>query len=161
MPRQTVTITGDGRANRLRGTGGKAVIIGGEGSDFIEGGPQDDTLTSRDGSPDYVVCNAGTDTVIADTLDTVAPTCETAAVAGLARRPVRRPPAERSPGPLRRRPRRSPRTRATTLTVNATDDRGVARVQFLDDDRSAVRGQRGAVHVHATSRAAATSAATR
>ena len=71
---QTVTITGDGRANRLRGTGGKAVIIGGEGSDFIEGGPQDDTLTSRDGSPDYVVCNAGTDTVIADTLDTVAPT---------------------------------------------------------------------------------------
>ena len=51
-PAQTVMITGDGRANRLRGTVGKAVIVGGEGSDFIEGGPQDDTLTSRDGSPD-------------------------------------------------------------------------------------------------------------
>ena len=73
---QTVTITGDGRANRLRVTDGKGVVNGGEGWDFIEGGPQDDSLTSRDGSPDYVVCNAGTDTVIADTLDTVAPTCE-------------------------------------------------------------------------------------
>ena len=80
------------------------MITGGEGSDFIEGGPQDDTLNSRDGSPDYVVCNAGTDTVLADTLDTIAPSCETVADAGLARRPVRRPPAEhRLDRPGRRR----------------------------------------------------------
>ena len=101
-----MTIIGDGRANRLRGTGGKAVITGGEGSDFIEGGPLDDMLSSRDGSPDTSSATRGTDTVLADTLDMVSPSCENGAVAGLARRPVRRPPAERGLDRARPRPPR-------------------------------------------------------
>ena len=131
---QTVTITGDGRANRLRATDGKAVIAGGEGSDFIEGGPQDDSLTSRDGSPDYVVCNAGTDTVIADTLDTIAPTCELVQSQASPGGPFDdRPPSIAWTAPAAAASLSA--NAATTLSVNATDDRGVARVQFLDDDR--------------------------
>ncbi len=131
---QTVTITGDGRANRLRGTGGKAVITGGEGSDFIEGGAFDDTLSSRDGSPDYVVCNAGTDTVLSDTLDTVAPSCELVQSVASPGGPFDdRPPSVAWTAPAAAASLTA--NRATTLTVNASDDRGIARVQFLDDDR--------------------------
>ena len=73
---QTVTITGDGRGNRLTVQAGKGVITGGEGTDVLEGASQDDMLNARDGSPDTVICNGGTDTVLADTLDIVSPSCE-------------------------------------------------------------------------------------
>ena len=55
---------------------GKGNITGGDGADILEGASQDDTINSRDGSPDTVICNGGTDTVLADTLDTISPSCE-------------------------------------------------------------------------------------
>jgi Ca2+-binding RTX toxin-like protein len=133
-PAQTVTITGDGRANRLRGTNGKAAITGGEGSDFIEGAGQDDTLNSRDGSPDFVVCNAGTDTVFADTLDTVSPSCELVQTVASPGGPFDdRPPSVAWTAPAAAATLSA--NRETTLSVNASDDRGITRLQFLDDDR--------------------------
>ena len=118
-----------------RSPSARAIITGGEGADVLEGGPQDDTINSRDGSPDTVICNGGTDTVIADTLDTD--------LAQRARTCRRRPrPAARSTTARRRSPGPRPRAgasltanAATTLAVNATDDRGLTRVQFFDDDR--------------------------
>ena len=131
---QTVAITGDGRNNRLHATFGRGAINGGEGSDFLEGGPHNDTITSRDGSNDFVVCNAGTDTVLADTIDTISPSCELVQSQASPGGPF----DDRPPGVAWTAPDASESltaNRATTLSVNATDDRGVARVRFLDDDR--------------------------
>jgi Ca2+-binding RTX toxin-like protein len=85
---QTVTIVGDGRNNRLTVLYGKADITGGEGSDILEGGGSDDRISSRDGSPDTVICNGGTDTVLADTLDLISPSCENVQVQASPGRPV-------------------------------------------------------------------------
>ena len=131
---QTVTVTGDGRSNRLAVVFGKGVITGGEGADVLEGGPQDDAITSRDGSPDTVICNGGTDTVIADTLDVTSPSCEIVQKESAPGGPFDdHPPtiAWSSPGAGSS----LTANEATTLAVNATDDRGITRVQFFDDDR--------------------------
>lgn len=131
---QTITITGDGRANRLTASFGKATITGGEGSDILEGAPQDDTINSRDGSPDTVICNGGTDTVIADTLDTVSPSCENVQTQASPGGPFDDHPPTlvwSAPGVGVSLSANV----ATTLSVNATDDRGLLRVQFFDDDR--------------------------
>ena len=131
---QTVRISGDGRANRLAVSFGRASIVGGEGADFLEGGPQDDTLSSRDGSPDTVVCNGGIDIVVADTLDTISPSCEIVQTQASPGGPFDdRPPNIAWSAPAAGVTLTA--NAATTLAVNATDDRGIARVQFLDDDR--------------------------
>ena len=82
------TLIGDGRANRLTVTDGRGDITGGDGADILEGGPLDDTIHARDGAPDTIICNGGIDTVEADTLDTVSPTCEN--VSTIAGRPAAR-----------------------------------------------------------------------
>jgi hypothetical protein len=128
------TIVGDGGPNRLTVMGGRGDITGGDGADILEGGPLDDVIHARDGSPDTVLCNGGTDTVEADTLDSVSPSCEIvlrAAVPGGAFDD--RPPllSWASPVPGAALSANAP----TVLSVNASDDRGVARVQFYDDDR--------------------------
>jgi hypothetical protein len=131
---QTVTITGDGRGNRLTVQAGKGNITGGEGSDVLEGASQDDTISSRDGSPDTVICNGGLDTVVADTLDTISPSCENVQVQATPGGPFddHAPTlAWAAPGANADLTANGP----TTLSVNAADDRGVAKVQFFDDDR--------------------------
>jgi hypothetical protein len=131
---QTVTITGDGRANRLTVQAGRGVITGGEGADVLEGASQDDLINSRDGSPDTVICNGGTDTVLADTLDTVSPSCENVQVQATPGGPF----DDRAPTLAWSAPSVGAALSAnttTTLSVDATDDRGLAKVQFFDDDR--------------------------
>jgi hypothetical protein len=125
----TVVLVGSAASNSLDVDGGGAQITGGPGSDTLSGSPLDDTLDARDGYPDRVFCGAGTDTALLDPLDTVASTCENAPVAsvpGLEDVPPTvawtAPAANSFPG-------------STTLAVNAADDRGVAKVQFYDDDR--------------------------
>ncbi len=129
-----VTIVGDGRANHLTINGGRGDITGGDGADIIEGGPLDDVIHARDGSPDTIICNGGNDTVEADTLDTVSPSCEnvtTIPVPGGAFDD--RPPLLQwvAPGQEASLSANTP----TKLSVNASDDRGLARVQFFDSDR--------------------------
>jgi hypothetical protein len=130
---QTVTITGDGRANRLTVQAGKANITGGDGADVLEGASQDDTINARDGSPDVVICNGGTDTVLADTLDTISPSCENVQVHATPGGAF----DDRAPSLQWTAPTSASLSAnaATTLSVNAADDRGVTKVQFFDDDR--------------------------
>jgi hypothetical protein len=131
---QTVTIIGDGRGNRLTVTFGKANITGGEGPDILEGSSQDDTIIARDGSPDTVICNGGTDTVLVDTLDTVSPSCENVQTQPTPGGPFDdHPPtlAWTAPGAGASISANA----ATTLSVDAADDRGLTRVQFFDDER--------------------------
>lgn len=130
----TIVMVGDGRSNRLTVTGGRGDLTGGEGSDVLEGGALDDTLRARDGSPDTILCGGGIDTVEADTLDIVSTTCENVSIQAAPGGPFDdRPPqmtwTAPDAGDL------LPSNRPTTLSVNATDDRGLARVQFFDDDR--------------------------
>jgi hypothetical protein len=129
-----VTITGDGRANHLRVTDGRGDVTGGDGSDVLEGGPRDDILRARDGTPDRVICGPGTDTVEADTVDIVSPTCENVSTQATPGGTFDdRPPAIvwTAPGAGASLSANT----ASTLSVNAADDRGLARVQFFDDDR--------------------------
>jgi hypothetical protein len=131
---QTVTITGDGRANRLTVLDGEGNITGGEGSDILEGASQADTISSRDGSPDTVICNGGTDTVLADTLDTVSPSCESVQVQATPGGPF----DDHPPTLVWTAPNAGAgitANAATTLSVSASDDRGLTKVQFFDDDR--------------------------
>jgi hypothetical protein len=128
------TLVGDGRANRLTVTEGRADITGGDGGDVLEGGPLDDTFHARDGAPDTIICNGGTDTVEADTLDTVSPSCEVVSIVATPGGAFDdRPPliAWVVPGANASLSANTP----SKLTVNATDDRGLAKVQFYDDDR--------------------------
>lgn len=129
-----VTIGGDGRANHLEVVGGPGVITGGEGSDVLEGGPANDVIYARDSSPDTVICAAGTDTVSADTLDVISPSCENVSTQATPGGPFDdKPPllAWTAPGAAAALNANDP----TVLRVDASDDRGVAKVQFLDDDR--------------------------
>jgi hypothetical protein len=131
---QTVTITGDGRANRLTVLFGKGNITGGEGADILEGAGQDDTFYSRDGSPDVIICNGGTDTVLADTLDLVSPSCENVQVVPTPGGAFDdRPPLLLWSAPAANAAITA--NAATTLSVAASDDRGLAKVQIFDDDR--------------------------
>jgi Ca2+-binding RTX toxin-like protein len=130
----TVTMVGDGRSNRLTVTGGRGDLTGGEGTDVLEGGALDDIMRARDGSPDTILCGAGTDTVEADTLDVVSTTCENVSTQAAPGGPFDdHPPVLAWTAPAANATLSA--DEPTTLTANATDDRGVVRVQFFDDDR--------------------------
>jgi len=81
-----------------------------------------------------VLCRGGADTALVDTVDTVSPTCENVQAAAT--------PGgigdDKAPTIAWTAPKRKASVSgntATTLAVNAGDDRGVAKVQFYDDDR--------------------------
>ncbi|MDO8185571.1 hypothetical protein Q5424_02370 [Conexibacter sp. JD483] len=96
---QADTLTSYDYADTIDGRGGDDTIEAGLGDDDITGGPGRDTINAdagsgacnflvcrtgsgndvvrvRDGEADSVVCGPGTDTVIADPIDTIAPDCE-------------------------------------------------------------------------------------
>jgi hypothetical protein len=129
----TATLIGDAAGNLLSVTGGRAVITGGGGADELLGSPGDDTIDARDGWPDRVSCGGGTDTVQTDQLDEVASDCEAVNTQNVVGGADDRPPAIAWSSP--------PSGAAlsadapTTLAVDASDDHGVARVEFYDDDR--------------------------
>jgi len=129
-----VTMVGDSRSNRLTVVEGRADLTGGDGVDVLQGGPLDDMFRARDGVPDTILCNGGTDTVEADMQDVVSTTCENVSVQSTPggalddRAPTL---AWAAPGAAASLSAND----ATTLRVDASDDRGLAKVQFLDDDR--------------------------
>jgi hypothetical protein len=129
----TVTLIGDAAGNALTVTAGEAAISGGDGGDTLTGGPQDDVISARDGFADRVVCGAGTDVAIVDEFDTVSASCETVQVASVPGGADDRPPSVAWTAPAA--------SAALTagipvaLAATASDDRGVAKVQFLVGDR--------------------------
>jgi hypothetical protein len=60
----------------INGGAGNDTLVGGVGTDTINGGAGADTISARDNVPDQIACGTETDSVIADTLDTVASDCE-------------------------------------------------------------------------------------
>lgn len=111
---------GDG-ADRIDGGAGDDALDGGFGDDVIVGGPGRDTISAdlaggdcgpawcklpygndrveaRDGEADSIACGAGSDVVVADAADVVAPDCEQVQRPGGADAPGPRP----GPGPERR-----------------------------------------------------------
>ena len=94
-----------------------------------------------------MICNGGTDTVIADTLDTISPSCENVQVAGHARaaRSTTAPPTLAWAAPAAGAAITA--NAATMLSVNAADDRGRHEGPVLRRRPPAVRGHRGAVQL--------------
>ena len=92
-------------------------------------------MRARDGSPDTILCGAGTDTVEADTLDIVSTTCENVSTQATPGGPFDdRPPLMTWTAPAagadaarERADDAGGRTRPTTAAL--------VRVQFFDDDR--------------------------
>lgn len=66
------TLVGDDQPNYLSGFDGDDHIDGAGGQDILDGGNGDDVISARDGSPDDILCGAGTDTVVADANDSLA-----------------------------------------------------------------------------------------
>ncbi|HEX8123645.1 MAG TPA: calcium-binding protein [Solirubrobacteraceae bacterium] len=100
------------------------------GNDVVSAGKGDDTVSTVDGYADRVACGPGTDTVAGDTLDDISDSCETVTRTDVGNAndvpevPEDAPPSitltDAAPG---------------TATAAAADDRGIATVLFLDDDR--------------------------
>lgn len=125
-------VTGNAAFNVITADEGPDTIDPGSGSDAVYGEDGDDTLNTRDGHSDRADCGAGNDTANVDQLDVVVG-CE---VVNREDRPVAledRPPtvAFTAPGAGATIAANTP----TALTATAGDDRGVARVLFMDDDR--------------------------
>lgn len=129
------TLIGSAGPNTLEGRGGSDTIDGGDGNDVLAGGVGDDALRARDGFADLVACGEGADTATVDPFDRVEE-CEVVDVgpAGGGQSSVEdRPPAVTFASPSSGA--KLPGGRRSTLTATATDDRGVAAVQFIDDER--------------------------
>jgi Ca2+-binding RTX toxin-like protein len=119
---------------------GSATVTGAEAFNNITTSDGDDTVSVADGKPDRVACGGGTDSVNADagTVDTVAPDCETV------NRPQPVSPVppvteDAAPSVSWVTPSSGARLETTggnALAVVAGDDRGIAGVQFLDDERT-------------------------
>ena len=126
------TIIGSAAGNFLQTGAGNDVIDGRAGNDFLLSREGNDTITARDGFADRIDCGPGTDTAIVDTLDQVSPNCETVQVADVGNANEDVPPAIAfaAPGENALIP-----GGPSTVTVTATDDRGIARVVLIDDGR--------------------------
>lgn len=125
-------VTGNGAFNIIDTDDGADTVDPLDGSDYVTTRDGDDTANTRDGHSDRVDCGRGNDTANVDQLDTVV-NCETV---NREDRPVAledRPPTVTftAPGAGARIAANTP----TVLTADAADDRGVARVLFMDDDR--------------------------
>ena len=108
------------------------MIDGGAGNDVMRSFEGDDTIFARDGFADRVDCGPGNDAAIVDTLDQVSPNCETvqAADVGSANDDASPTVAFATPAENALIP-----GGPSTVTVTASDDRGVARVVLIDDGR--------------------------
>ncbi len=132
----TISATATPGPNTFFGGRGDDVFDPGEQEDRVEAGDGNDLLTLRDGYADRADCGDGDDRVVADELDVLAASCERVdrATTGSARDvPEDRPPAVTFTGPAPDAllvPALAP-----ALSAAASDDRGIARVEFLDDGR--------------------------
>ena len=129
------TLRGSDTANVISAGSGPANITGGAGGDTLNGNSDADTIDARDGYADRVTCGTGTDTDIdtvkADQLDQIASDCENVTRENI-------DADDRPPVVAWTAPAAGSSISAddpTTLTATATDDHGVAKVGFYDDDR--------------------------
>lgn len=127
------TLIGNAGPNELVTGAGNDTIVAGAGIDRVTADAGDDTIDVRDGFSDRVRCGPGTDSVTADTLDLISADCESVSVAEAGNALDDRPPTIAWTAPAAgARLKADP---ANAITVEAADDRGIALVRFLDDDR--------------------------
>jgi Ca2+-binding RTX toxin-like protein len=129
----TATLVGSEAGNVLAIVGGSGTIVGGAGSDQLFGGAGDDSIDARDGFLDRVSCGTGTDAVKADQFDQVLSNCENVQTEPVVGGADDRPPVVSWTAPTSGAALAA--DTPATLAVTATDDHGVAKVQFYDDDR--------------------------
>ncbi len=124
------TIVGTAAINVLTTSNGNDAITGGAGNDILTTLAGDDTINARDGFADRVDCGFGLDSAIVDTLDDVASNCEAVQAQNVGNANEDPPPtvAFATPAENALLP-----GRASTVTVNASDDKGIARVVLIDD----------------------------
>ena len=129
------TLVGNATVNLLTTSAGNDSITGGAGNDILRSAGGNDTLDARDGYADRVDCGPGADVAVVDTLDQVSPNCETVQIADVGNAndtPEDAPPTVAFVTPAEDA---SVPGRGATVTVNAADDHGVARVVLIDDGR--------------------------
>jgi Ca2+-binding RTX toxin-like protein len=133
-PPGSATIVGDAGTNQIRGGDGNDSIDGGAGNDFLNGNAGDDVINANDGFADRVDCGDGNDIANVDEFDAVNSNCETV------NRTVRghlatedAPPTVAWIAPADGA--KMSTSAANTLTVNATDDKGISQVVFLAGER--------------------------
>jgi Ca2+-binding RTX toxin-like protein len=129
----TARITGSDAGNIITMGSGGGTLTGGAGNDTLAGGPADDSIDARDGFADRVSCGTGIDTVKADQLDQVYASCENVTRENVIGGADDRPPAVAWSAPTSGAELSA--NGGATLAVDASDDHGVARVEFYDDDR--------------------------
>jgi Ca2+-binding RTX toxin-like protein len=128
----TTTVVGNGGANEVGGSSGADALAGAAGNDRFYAGDGADTIDARDGFADVLFCGEGADTAIVDTLDTVSDSCENVSTADVGNANEDKPPTVAWTAPASGA--KLPGSKVATLTVGATDDKGVAKVVFMDDD---------------------------
>jgi hypothetical protein len=133
-PPGDATIVGNAATNVLEGGSGNDTIDGGAGNDFLHGNNGNDTLNANDGFADRVDCGDGNDVANVDEFDQVAGNCETV------NRTTRGSLAteDKPPTVAWQTPASGAKlstSAANTLTVTASDDRGVSKVIFLAGER--------------------------
>ena len=122
-------VTGSAAYNVITTEGAADTVDPAGGSDSVNTGFGDDTVNARDGFADRIDCEAGADTANVDQLDIVI-RCET-----VNRETVPVGLEDLAPGiTFTVATRLDPRA-PTVLRADATDDRGIQRVLFMDDDR--------------------------
>jgi hypothetical protein len=112
---------------------GDADVTGAPGFNSLTTAGGADTLNSQDGSPDRVGCGDGIDVANVDDVDVVNADCETVNRAATSYHEDR-PPTVAWSAPASGS--RLSTTAPSTLSATASDDQGIARVEFLDDERT-------------------------
>jgi Ca2+-binding RTX toxin-like protein len=128
------TLVGDAGANSIQGAAGDDTIDGGAGNDFLYGNDGNDTINANDGFADRVSCGDGVDVANVDEFDEVSDNCETVnrtTRGNLATEDA--PPTVAFTAPASGA-KLSTKT-ANTLSVTATDDKGISQVIFLANER--------------------------
>ena len=135
FPPGSANLTGDAGTNQLNGDEGNDTINGGAGNDFLAGNSGDDTITANDGFADRVSCGSGTDTANIDNFDVlVSDDCETVNTTQFATLASEdKPPTVAWTAPASAAKLSTKTT--NTLSVTATDDKGISQVVFLDDEK--------------------------
>ena len=131
-----VSMSGDAGTNVLRVDYGTGALTGGGGNDLLTGGPHDDVIDGRDGFADRVSCGDGADVALIDAFDTLGSGCES--VQRLPEPPAAAAVDDAPPTISLSKPEVGATFavgRGTTLAAQATDDHGIAKVQFMLGER--------------------------
>ena len=126
----SVNLTASEAFSDLSTGGGNDTVDPRGGSDLVETGAGDDTVNARDGFSDRIDCREGVDTANVDQLDVVVG-CETVNAEQVAVALE-----DRAPGLAFDVAAALDPSVPTLLRASPTDDRGIQRVLFMDDERT-------------------------